>query len=224
MKKLTTLLLVSCVFITLTSCANSNPITTAPPPESIEFFGETYLISEANYTTCDEDGNINFVLFHDIGFIGLADKNKEPMYQQVKPGQVIGDATVTDGINMGFDLINEKWELTESDVSFTGTMIFIGDLTKTPEGTLDFLAPGTLTFTVTDSESGFIPFKYGFDNAPQFMLDGYNPEVDYPELFSESDTVYVRATFDSLRLFKTERATGVDRAKLVSVELLDKSE
>lgn len=238
MKNLITLLLTFYFFFTLTSCANSTPtseleipqeqtsnesqITTMPTVESIEFWGETYLIDEADYVDYDEKGNAAFVLFHNIGFIGLADKNKEPVYQQVKFGQVIGSATVAEGTRMGFDFINGKWELTESDVSFTGSMTFIGELTKTPEGELQMFAPGTLTFTVTESESGFVPFKYGFDNAPQFILNGYDPEVDFPELFNESDTAYVNATFDWIRLLKTDRATGVDRAKLVSIELLDK--
>lgn len=236
MKKIITLLLVFYIFLTLTSCANSkppselettqeqttteSPMTSAPPTESIEFFGETYLIEDADYIDCDVDGNVKFVLFHNIGFVGLADGNEEPLYQQVKVGQAIGGAIVAEGTSMGFDFINGKWELTESDVRFTGHMKFIGELTKTPEGD-EFLAPGTLEFTAIDSESGFMPFKYGYDNAPELTLSGYNPEVDFPELFAESDTVYVKATLDWLRLFKTERATGMNYATLVSVELFD---
>lgn len=240
MKKAITFLLVFCVFLTLASCVKNEPpnepettqeqtstessTTTVPTSESIEFLGETYLISEADDVMYDEDGNTTFVLFNNIGFIGLANGNAEPLYQKVKLGQMIGGASVTDGTSMGFDLINGKWELTESDVRFTGPVTLIGELTKTPEGELQMLDPGTLTFTVTESESGFMPFKYGYDNAPNFTLEGYDPEVDYPELFSESDTVYVRAIFDWLRLFRTERAMGMDYATLVSIELLDKSE
>lgn len=200
--------------------------TAAPVPESITFNGRTFLVSEADDRITDTEANMDFVIYNDIGFIGLADGTEEPEFQYVEAGQVIGGATVDEGIRIGFDLIDGKWELTESDMIFTGPVEFVGELRKIPEGELEMLQPGTLTFTATESESGFMPYMYGFNvngvaEQPMFILDGYDPETEFPELFSEADTVQIKVMLDSIRMWKTDRATASNHAILSSVALLE---
>ena len=191
-------------------------VTGMGQPESIEFFGETYKLSEADYSMLDEAGNIYFALFNDIGFIGLADENGAPVFRQVALGQVIGGATVAEGTSMGFNLINGEWELSESDVRFTGSIQFTGELTRTQGGALEMLAPGSLSFTPTSSESGFLPYVYGFDEVPRFIIEGDTSMVS-PELFSESNTVTATVIFDYIRLLRSDRMTGANYATLVGI-------
>ena len=191
------------------------PSSSAASSDSIEFFGETYLISEADSTTQDEAGNTNFAMYRDRGFVCLDHPTAAPVTQRIKPGDVINGMTVAEGTSMGFDFINGGWELTESDVRLKGPVELTGELTMTPE---DELYPaGTLVFTPSKASSSLLPSHFGDNTGPEFIFQEDAPKLVPPGLFSESDTVFVKVTVDNLRLLKTDRMTGGNHAELLSV-------
>ena len=234
------------------------------PPENISFLGETFSAKDAVDVSLDENGNPLALFFEDFGYIGFADENapvfnsetspayfdfenkrffpdiekyEYAKYEKVTVGQQVGGMEVIEASTV-FELENGNWIPTCSDAVLSGNVAFYGYLSKTSDGEFEMLAPGSLTFRVTEALSGFIPLSYRdysyyvdwSDNyaearpTPGFIVSDnpqsmeYNPEDDYPALFSESDTVYIKAVFDALRLRHTNRATGANYAELIDLE------
>jgi len=228
----------------------------AVPVETIEFYGEVFLLSQASDILWREDGTPETVFYEGFAYIGIAedapsynsvttpdlfdfenkyftlpDKEYE-IYEKVIIGQEIGGVTINEA-SAGFDFINGEWELSNSMVSLSGAVEYKGFLRKAPEAEFEMLPPGTLTFQAVEAINEPLLFSYqdysyyvkwSEDYAEampssSFILSGYNPENDYPDLFSDSDTIYVKAVLDGLWLRKTNRATGGNYSELVSIDL-----
>ncbi|MCL2035996.1 MAG: hypothetical protein FWG83_01245 [Oscillospiraceae bacterium] len=207
-------------------------------PSFALFRGFAYIgFADENAPSFDSRTTPEYFDFEQERFLPDMNKHEYSAYQKITEGQEINGMTVSD-TQAGFDFIDGEWQLTNVLAIFTGEAVFKGELYKVPEGEVQMFAPGTLLFEAKESVNGLLPLTYDSYNyfvewsddyaeaspALYFILGDYEENdvmKEQPELFSESDTVYVKATLSEFRLINSNRMSGGNWGTLTAAELLE---
>ncbi|MCL2109739.1 MAG: hypothetical protein FWH20_10390 [Oscillospiraceae bacterium] len=177
------------------------------PTATFEYLGETFSLDDADSVEYYQDGRLAVATFLGFGYIWTVDGLAKVTLGQEIDGLIVTRADVI----FDYDFSTQTVLSPDTDVILEGEIEFTGRLYKERDSIAvesGFHVTETLRDTV-------IPFENVYNGF--FCWGDYDPESEHPDIFANGEYADVTATFGTVRLRVTSRATGGNFIELTGV-------